>query len=176
MIAKIRDFILKRAKIIVITVGALIAVTAGSFIGVEATSTNAFCSSCHEMKPAYESYLKSSHYNLEEGKRIATCRDCHVPPWSNPAAVLWSKTYHGIKDIYKHFADSEVLEDPGYHVIMRVNATKGIADSSCLQCHRDIFTKDYGEFVKIHVSVKNNRSSKCTSCHQYLVHWPYPLD
>ncbi len=174
MIAKIRDFILKRAKIFVITVGALIAVTAGSFIGVEATSTNAFCSSCHEMQPAYESYLKSSHYNPEEGKR-ATCRDCHVPPWSNPPAVLWSKTFHGIKDIYKHFADSEVLDDPGYHVVMRGHAAEGIADASCLQCHRDIFSKDYGELVNIHASVKNIRGSKCAYCHQNLVHWPYPL-
>ncbi|MCK5645906.1 MAG: NapC/NirT family cytochrome c [Anaerolineales bacterium] len=175
MFSRIKEFFRKRKKIIIIIAVVLVAAVGISYTSVEVTSTTAFCSSCHEMKPAYESYLKSSHYSPEEGKTVATCRACHVPPWTNPLAVLWSKTYHGVKDVYKHFADREVLNDPGYHAAMRARAPRGIAKASCLQCHRDIYEEEYGNFVNIHAALQKNRSSKCVDCHKYLVHWPYTI-
>jgi nitrate/TMAO reductase-like tetraheme cytochrome c subunit len=175
MLSRIKEFFRKRIKIIIIIVVVVVAGVGISYTSVEVTSTTAFCSSCHEMKPAYESYLNSSHYNSKEGAGVATCRDCHVPPWTNPPAVLWSKAYHGIKDVYKHFADQEALNDPGYHAAMRVRATRGIAKASCLQCHRDIYEEEYENFVNIHAALRKNRSSNCVDCHKYLVHWPYPI-
>ena len=46
---------------------------------VEATNTEAFCISCHEMRNnVYEEYKKTIHYNNRTGVR-AVCSDCHVP-------------------------------------------------------------------------------------------------
>ena len=46
---------------------------------MEATNTEAFCISCHEMEAnVYEEYTSTIHYSNRTGVR-ATCPDCHVP-------------------------------------------------------------------------------------------------
>ena len=46
---------------------------------MEATNTEAFCISCHEMKDnVYEEYTDTIHYTNRSGVR-AICTDCHVP-------------------------------------------------------------------------------------------------
>jgi len=49
---------------------------------MEATNTEAFCISCHEMEEnVYKEYKNTIHYSNRSGVR-ATCPDCHVPkPW-----------------------------------------------------------------------------------------------
>ena len=44
---------------------------------MEATNTLGFCTSCHEMTPAYEEYKQTAHYQNASGVR-AICSDCHV--------------------------------------------------------------------------------------------------
>lgn len=46
---------------------------------LEATNTEAFCISCHEMRDnVYPEYKETIHYSNRTGVR-ATCPDCHVP-------------------------------------------------------------------------------------------------
>ena len=46
---------------------------------IEATNSNAFCTSCHEMRDTvYKEYQSTIHYQNRTGVR-ATCPDCHVP-------------------------------------------------------------------------------------------------
>jgi cytochrome c-type protein NapC len=45
---------------------------------LEATNTQEFCVSCHEMGPVYAEYKETIHYSNRSGVR-ATCPDCHVP-------------------------------------------------------------------------------------------------
>ncbi len=46
---------------------------------LEATNTEKFCISCHEMKDnVYKEYKETVHYTNRTGVR-ATCPDCHVP-------------------------------------------------------------------------------------------------
>ena len=46
---------------------------------VEATNTETFCLSCHEMKDnVYQEYRQTIHYQNRTGVR-AICSDCHVP-------------------------------------------------------------------------------------------------
>jgi cytochrome c nitrite reductase small subunit len=176
-IQKIRDFYFKHKKaVLVLLAGLFVFGVIFTYASVELTSTVEFCSSCHEMKPAYESWKKSTHYNVKEGERRASCRDCHVPPWTNPVNVLYTKAYHGIKDVYKHFADADQLSDPGYHEAMRAHAPKGISNSSCLKCHGDIYKKEYPGVVNIHKELKKNSKSRCTDCHVDMVHYPYPFE
>jgi cytochrome c-type protein NapC len=46
---------------------------------MEATNTESFCISCHEMEDyVYQEYKDTIHYSNRSGVR-ATCPDCHVP-------------------------------------------------------------------------------------------------
>ena len=46
---------------------------------MEATNTEKFCISCHEMKDnVYQEYTNTIHFSNRTGVR-ATCPDCHVP-------------------------------------------------------------------------------------------------
>ncbi|HUE12044.1 MAG TPA: NapC/NirT family cytochrome c, partial [Steroidobacteraceae bacterium] len=52
----------------------------GSFIGgLKMAETDAFCTSCHEMKQPFQELTHSVHYSNEFGIQ-ASCGNCHVPP------------------------------------------------------------------------------------------------
>ena len=71
--------------------------TYGYNAGMEATNTQEFCISCHEMRNnVFEEYKLSIHYKNKSGIR-ATCSDCHVPKSWNLKIV--SKIY-ATKDLY----------------------------------------------------------------------------
>ena len=52
----------------------------GGFLGaLQYSSTDAFCTSCHEMDTPFQELTHSLHHSNELGIR-ASCADCHVPP------------------------------------------------------------------------------------------------
>lgn len=55
---------------------------------MEATNTEAFCITCHEMEDnVYQEYKETIHYSNRTGVR-ATCPDCHVPKtWIRKSVV-----------------------------------------------------------------------------------------
>lgn len=56
-----------------------IAVWGGFNTALELTNTEAFCTSCHEMRDnVFAEYRNTIHYSNRTGVR-ATCPDCHVP-------------------------------------------------------------------------------------------------
>ncbi|MCK4419745.1 NapC/NirT family cytochrome c, partial [Candidatus Aerophobetes bacterium] len=64
-----------------IVAGILVAILVVSLVGFEVTSLPIFCSSCHNMKPYYESWKVSSHNEVN-------CIKCH----SDPGLVPYLKT------------------------------------------------------------------------------------
>jgi len=97
---------------------------------------------------------------ISNGRSVAAirCLNCHGPEWYNN----FYTQYYNTVDIYDHN-----FGKPASEIMARLGqAGKITGDASCLQRHGEIFTKDYGEFVNIHVSVKNIRGSKYASCHQ----------
>ena len=66
------------------------------------TSTPGFCASCHEIQPAYNEWKMSTHVNNAQGF-VADCMDCHLPAPQDTFDFFYAKTYHGIKDLMKHF-------------------------------------------------------------------------
>jgi nitrate/TMAO reductase-like tetraheme cytochrome c subunit len=153
--------------------GMFIAGLLAVYFSVELTSTVSFCTSCHEMKAAHDAWKQSKHYNVPAGKKPATCRDCHLPPWTKPVELLWSKAYHGAKDVTRHFTDKEEMEFPGYYFNMKENAGKTLSNASCLKCHADVFGKKYEGYPNIHTGIKNNRNMKCYLCHESTAHKNY---
>ena len=142
-----------------------------SYVAVEATSTPSFCVSCHEIESAHASWLKSSHYDHKTDKPHATCRDCHVRPWSNPLGVIYDKTYHGIKDSYYHLTKTqEELMLPGSKQMRAIKASYSVHSSSCLKCHDDIINQRDKKGFFVHRNFGNQPDIRCTSCHKNLVH------
>src|SRR5690554_877004 len=97
--------------------------TVGGFIGgvlfwggfntaMEATNTEQFCISCHEMESnVYQEILPTIHYTNRSGVR-AVCSDCHVPHnWTDKIArkmqaskEVWGHIF-GIIDTREKFLD-----------------------------------------------------------------------
>ena len=175
MISRLKDLWNNRRMALLIGAPVALVLLLGiTYASVELTSTEAFCLSCHEMRPAYDSYVQSTHYTTHTGN-VATCRDCHVPPWTDPIGVLWSKTYHGVKDVYRHYADGEDTLSVGYYERMRYHAPDGMYNSSCLACHKSVADEEYEGYVNIHAGVLETGNVKCADCHKGLVHWPYSV-
>jgi nitrate/TMAO reductase-like tetraheme cytochrome c subunit len=152
---------------------ALLLGLAAVYASVELTSTVSFCTSCHEMKAAHETWLESKHSRPGSGMRAAACRDCHLPPWTKPVELLWSKAYHGAKDVTKHFTDAEEMKHPGYYFNMKQHAGKTLDNASCLKCHGDVYRKKHENYENIHSQLKNNPGMKCYKCHETTAHKRY---
>jgi len=106
---------------------------------LEATNTEAFCISCHEMQNfVYKEYKESIHYKNPSGVR-ATCPDCHVPrPWI-------------YKVIRKVQASNEL-----YHKIIGTISTK-----EKFEAHREELAKHVWD------TMKSTDSRECRNCHSY---------
>jgi nitrate/TMAO reductase-like tetraheme cytochrome c subunit len=119
--------------------GLFIAAIAG-VIGFEAlhyTATPEFCMSCHEMRVVGEQgWMRSPHYRNQYGV-VAECGDCHIPPETELARMLWVKTRDGSWDIYTHlFGESEPRGMDWDK--LSVSARSKIHDSSCVKCHSNL--------------------------------------
>jgi cytochrome c-type protein NapC len=107
---------------------------------LEATNTEAFCISCHEMQNfVYKEYQETIHYKNPSGVR-ATCPDCHVPrPWI-------------YKVIRKVRASNEL-----YHKIIGTISTK-----EKFEAHREELAKHVWD------TMKSTDSRECRNCHAYV--------
>jgi len=67
--------------------------------GLHYTSTESFCTSCHEMTAPFQEYRHSAHYSNTFGVQ-ATCADCHIPP--SFTAGLLRHVESGVTDAWEH--------------------------------------------------------------------------
>ncbi len=104
---------------------------------LDATNTEAFCISCHEMADnVYPEYQQSIHYVNPSGVR-ATCPDCHVPkPWS--AKVL--RKIGAVNELY-------------HKVVGSIDTREKFLEKR-LELARTVWT-----------TMKENDSRACRSCH-----------
>jgi cytochrome c-type protein NapC/trimethylamine-N-oxide reductase cytochrome c-type subunit TorC len=131
------------------------------------TSTPEFCSSCHEIVPAYQSWKTSTHRNNPQGIQ-ANCMDCHLPPPENTVDFFFTKTLHGAKDVLAH-----ILHGPeGYdRPENRVAAYKDMENENCRKCHRNIeYIPEKRGAMRAHREALYGGERKCVDCHSKLVH------
>ena len=107
---------------------------------LEATNTEAFCTSCHEMRDfVYQEYQETIHYKNRTGVR-ATCPDCHVPrPWV-------------YKVIRKVQASNEL-----FHKMLGTISTR-----EKFEAHREELAK------RVWDTMKSTESRECRNCHAYI--------
>lgn len=132
------------------------------------TSTPHFCATCHEIQPAYNEWKASTHVNNAQGF-VADCMDCHLPAPQDTIDFFYAKTFHGIKDIIRHFTIEAYDRRKN-----RQAAYASFKNAQCRKCHRNL------------LSIPNNRGArlahkstlyplpgmekKCVDCHRDLVH------
>lgn len=139
-----------------------------SYYTMARTSTPEFCSSCHEIAPAYQAWKTSSHVNNSKGF-VADCMDCHLPAPTDTINFFYAKTAHGLKDVFVHFFGGNY--DRAH---ARAAAYQSIKNEQCMKCHRNLLyiTKKRGAMLA-HRSVLYplpGCEKKCFDCHRNLVH------
>lgn len=134
------------------------------------TSTPEFCASCHEIRPAYNEWKTSSHAVNDKGV-VAVCKDCHMPQPEHTARFFYTKTIHGIKDVFGHLVGGDYDRHES-----RLAAYESIDNSYCMSCHKNIlYISNKRGAMLAHRTVLYPRAGyekKCTDCHQNLVHKP----
>ena len=104
---------------------------------MEATNTEAFCASCHEMRAnVYEELVRSAHFSNRSGVR-AVCSNCHVPhEWTDKIArkmqaskEVWGKIFGTINTRQK-FLDKRL--ELAEHEWARLKANDSL---ECRNCH-----------------------------------------
>lgn len=132
------------------------------------TSTPHFCASCHEIQFAYDTWKTSTHVNNAQGF-VADCMDCHLPAPEDTINFFFTKTVHGIRDVFLHFT-----EDTYDHEKNREKAYASFKNEQCQKCHRNIlYIPDKRGAMLAHRSVLYPRpgyEKKCIDCHKNLVH------
>jgi len=127
-------------------------------VSVEVTSTSRFCSSCHYMKPFFESWEASSHKGVE-------CKVCHYPP--------------GMKSFFRTKIEGLVMVGRYWtKLYVKSKPWAEIQDESCLRpgCHDRRLLEGkvaFGKVVFDHKShfedLKRGKTLRCTSCHSQIV-------
>jgi len=141
---------------------------------MEATNTESFCISCHEMKNnVYQEYKQTIHYSNRTGVR-ATCPDCHVPrDWVHKFVrkvqatnELYHKMIGSINTPEKFNAKRLVLAN---HVWKSMKDTDS---RECRNCHH-IESMDLAKQTSLS-AVKHKRALKnkmtCIDCHMGIAH------
>ena len=141
---------------------------------VEATNTEQFCLSCHEMRDnVYPEYKETIHYNNRTGVR-AVCADCHVPrDWTykmirkvQASRELWGKITGTIDT-------PEKFEAKRLELARREWARMKAADSrECRNCHGLAYmdtAKQKQRARKQHEMAREDGMT-CIDCHKGIAH------
>ncbi len=144
---------------------------------LEASSTETFCISCHEMKDnVYEEYQQTIHYSNRTGVR-ATCPDCHVPKkWVPKMIRKMQATVHEIPHWILGTIDTpEKFDKRRLYLAKRVWSSMERTDSrECRNCHElqhmDLSAQARTASRKHTLKRQIERGETCIDCHQGIAH------
>lgn len=164
--------------VLALTVGGFLAsaalIVAGA-AGLAYTSTEAFCTGCHEMRDTvYAEYKGTIHDQNRTGVR-AICTDCHVP--REPVALIKRK-FEASGELYHHFITGSIntLEkfeakrhELATHVWKRMKETDSV---ECRNCHKSDKMNVELQSAKAqarHAKAKTENLT-CIDCHFGIAH------
>jgi len=141
---------------------------------VDATNTELFCISCHEMRDnVYKEYTETIHYSNRTGVR-AICTDCHVPKtWIHKMVRKVQATNELFHKIMGTIDTREKFLEQRLVMAKRVWKTMKETDSrECRNCHNfdHMDMEEQGKTArKKHLrSIKKRQT--CIDCHQGIAH------
>ena len=141
---------------------------------MEATNTESFCISCHEMRDnVYQEYKKTIHYSNRTGVR-AVCSDCHVPKdWTHKmirkiqaSREVWGKITGTIDT-------PEKFEAKRLELARREWARMKAADSrECRNCHslESMNAESQKQRARKQHETALEDKMTCIDCHKGIAH------
>lgn len=165
-------------SLLFLTLGGFIAglIFWGAFNTVlEATNTETFCTSCHEMQNNVFVELKRTiHYSNRSGVR-ASCPDCHVPhQWTNKIArkmqaskEVWGKVFGTINTREKFLDKRRELAE---HEWARLKANDSLECRNCHNYNAMDLTRQSTRAASIHERNLLNGNKTCIDCHKGIAH------
>jgi cytochrome c-type protein NapC len=141
---------------------------------LEASNTERFCISCHEMRAfIYPEYQETIHYSNRTGVR-ASCPDCHVPHDYGPKLA---RKIQATNELYHKIAGTigtrERFEAERRHMAERVWKSMKATDSrECRNCH-EFQHMDFEQQERVSAR-RHERGFKagetCIDCHKGVAH------
>lgn len=142
---------------------------------LEATNTEAFCTSCHEMRDnVFEELKPTIHYTNRSGVR-ATCPDCHVPhDWTDKIArkmqaskEVWGKMFGSI-DTREEFLDMRL--ELAMHEWQRLKANDSLECRNCHDFDSMDLTRQSARAAQVHGRWLRDGAKTCIDCHKGVAH------
>jgi cytochrome c-type protein NapC len=142
---------------------------------LEATNTETFCISCHEMRDNVYVELKDTiHYSNRSGVR-ATCPDCHVPhQWTDKIArkmqaskEVWGKIFGTINTRDKFLNLRRELAE---HEWARLKANDSLECRNCHNFEFMDFTRQGQRARQMHSTALAAGEATCIDCHKGIAH------
>ena len=161
-----------------LTIGGFIAgiVFWGGFnTALELTNTEAFCTSCHEMRDnVYAELQPTIHYTNRSGVR-ATCPDCHVPHnWTDKIArkmqaskEVWGHLF-GTINTREKFVENRL--ELAQHEWTRLKSNNSLECRNCHNLTSMDFTRQSKRAVDMHSTVLAKGEKTCIDCHKGIAH------
>ncbi|MBK6393682.1 MAG: NapC/NirT family cytochrome c [Betaproteobacteria bacterium] len=141
---------------------------------IEATNTEQFCISCHEMRDnVYAEYKQTIHYSNRTGVR-AVCSDCHVPKdWTHKMIrkVQASRELYG--KVMGTIDTKEKFEAKRLELARHEWARMKAADSrECRNCHafESMNTESQKPRAKKAHELGQRDKQTCIDCHKGIAH------
>ncbi|SDU28424.1 cytochrome c3 family protein [Halopseudomonas salegens] len=141
---------------------------------LEATNTEAFCITCHEMQAnPYQELKNTVHYSNRSGVR-ATCSDCHVPhDWTNKigrkmeaSKEVWGWLFGTIDTPEKFEEKRRELAEREWR---RLKANDSLECRNCHQFDSMDFTLQAPRARQAH-STALTSDGTCIDCHKGIAH------
>lgn len=161
-----------------LTVGGFIAgilFWGGFNTALEVTNTEAFCTSCHEMRDnVFVELQPTIHYTNRSGVR-ATCPDCHVPHnWTDKIArkiqaskEVWGTLFGTINTRDKFLGKRLELAQ---HEWARLKANNSLECRNCHNLESMDFTRQSKRAMEMHSTLLASGEKTCIDCHKGIAH------
>lgn len=132
-------------KLLIITVVIFVVLIVTIGYGIKVTSKPEFCASCHQIKPAVESWAKGSHASTE-------CLICHADPGLMGKIKV---KLGGLREVAIQVSNPPTVDALVAHVPAQ----------RCLTCHKK-FEFDNPDLNKLH----SKKEINCGPCHRQAIH------
>jgi cytochrome c-type protein NapC len=142
---------------------------------LEATNTEAFYTSCHEMRNnVFEELKPTIHYSNRSGVR-ATCPDCHVPHnWTDKIARKMQASKEVLGKLFGTINTREKFEAKRLHLAQnewtRLKANDSLECRNCGEFESMDFTLQAEHASNQHSSSLSTGDKTCIDCHKGIAH------
>jgi cytochrome c-type protein NapC len=148
----------------------------GFNVTMHATSTEEFCTSCHEMSDNPGMMLVgTTHHKNESGVR-PTCSDCHLPREFVPKMI---RKIEASREVWGHFTG--IIDTPDKYAAhapkmkdREIARLKANDSQECRNCHDTehmLFSMQTAKAREYHQAIENQNKT-CIDCHAGLTHTP----